>query len=83
MSLLSTHPFTWNGKEFEIRVTLGEDGRTTAAAFLGDKPALPFTSSVDFETATRFRMTFGMDPVYDPVEGLVRFLEEAIRENHR
>lgn len=75
--MLSTHSFRWKDQDFEIRVTR-EGGRTTAAAFQNGEPALPFTCSVDFETSARFKARHGLDPVYDPVEGLVKCIQDGI-----
>lgn len=82
MQTPSSQSFTWKGQSYEIRVTK-DAGRTTVAAFRDGKPALPFTCSVDWETAARFQATIGTDPVWDPSEGLVDFIRQAIKEHYR
>lgn len=78
MNRVHAKTFQWKGKSFDVFVTR-ESARTTVQVLSNGQPVLPFTYSVDFETATNFKAMSGEDAVTGSENGLVQLAEGDVK----
>lgn len=78
MSDVPAKTFQWKDNSYEIFVTRGA-ARTTVQVLSNGRPVLPFTYSVDFQTAANFKAAFGEDPIAGSENGLLKLAEDDVK----